>query len=302
MSDEPEAHILLTGGAGQTGAELRRQAPSHWRIFAPASSELDIARADQVSAAIGARPWSLVVNAAAYTAVDRAEDEVEAAWRTNALGPAILASAASRAGVPLIHISTDYVFDGSKPAPYVEEDPIAPLGVYGASKEGGEQAVRSAQPRHVILRTAWLVSPHGANFIKTMFRLATERSVLRVVDDQRGSPTAAADLARALICVGERLISDPDAPTGTYHFVNQGEASWRELAQAAFEVRSTHGTPAPEIQAIATADYPTRARRPANSRLSTAKYQRVFGVTPRPWKEAISDVVEALLADAKKVA
>jgi dTDP-4-dehydrorhamnose reductase len=291
-----QIHVLLAGGAGQVGTELRARAPGHWRIAAPASRELDIARADQVAAALAARPWSLIVNAAAYTQVDRAEDEVEAAWRANALGPAILAGGAARAGVPLIHLSTDYVFDGKKPAPYVEDDPVAPLGVYGASKEGGEQAVRTAHPRHVILRTAWVVSPHGANFIKTMFRLAAERPALRVVDDQHGSPTSAGDLAEALVAVGERLIADPAAPAGTYHFANAGEATWRELAQAAFEVRAAHGLPAPAIEPIATADYPTRARRPANSRLSTAMLQRDYGITPRPWREAVRDVVEALVA------
>src|SRR5579862_8410563 len=154
--------VLVTGGAGQVGTELRRQAPPHWRIWAPSRAELDLTDDGQVSDAIASRPWALIVNAAAYTAVDRAEGEVALAWATNALGPAKLAAAAARTGAPIVHLSTDYVFDGRKPAPYVEDDAVGPLGVYGASKEGGEQAVRTANPRHVILRTAWLVSPHGA--------------------------------------------------------------------------------------------------------------------------------------------
>lgn len=302
MSERPSAQILLTGGAGQLGTELQRLAPSDWRIVAPPRRDLDLARPEQVAAQVGARTWSLVINAAAYTAVDRAEDDVAAAWTANALGPAVLAAESAKLGAPIVHVSTDYVFDGANPAPYVETDPVAPIGVYGASKEAGEQAVRTASPRHVILRTAWVVSPHGANFIKTMFRLAAERPALRVVDDQHGCPTSAADLARAIIALGERLIADPAAPTGTYHFVNSGEATWFELAREAFSLRSAHGLAAPSLAAISTAEYPTRARRPANSRLSTAKLERDYGVVARPWQAAIKEVVDALVAETEKAA
>ena len=302
MSDRLAADILLTGGAGQLGTELQRLAPAGWRIAAPPRRELDIARPDQIAAAIESRRWSLVINAAAYTAVDRAEDDVGAAWAVNALGPAALAAESARGGAPILHISTDYVFDGTKSAPYVEDDPVAPIGVYGASKEGGEQAVRTGNPRHVILRTAWVVSPHGANFIKTMFRLGDERPALRVVDDQLGCPTSAADLARAIISVGERLIADPAAPTGLYHFVNAGWASWFELAREAFRLRSAHGIASPSLEAITTAQYPTRARRPANSRLSTAKLERAYGVIARPWQVALKEVVDALVAASERAA
>ena len=197
-----------------------------------------------------------------------------------------------RANVPLIQLSTDYVFDGQKREAYCEDDPVAPLGVYGASKEGGEQAVRTGNPRHLILRTAWVVSPHGVNFVKTMLRLAAERPTIRVVDDQRGCPTSAADVAMALITIAKRLIADPFAPTGTYHFVNAGEASWYEFARAIFAMVAARGRSVPTVEAISSSDYPTPARRPANSRLSSAKLQREFDIVSRPWQIAVEEVVD----------
>jgi dTDP-4-dehydrorhamnose reductase len=290
-----ELNILLTGGDGQVGTELQRLAPSHWRSAAPSEIELNLADQDSIETVFGSATWSAVLSVGAYTAVDRAESDIATAWRVNALGPAMLAEATAKAGVPLIHVSTDYVFSGDKPGFYVEGDPVAPLGVYGASKEGGEQAVRTGNPRHVILRTAWVVSPHGANFIKTMLRLGADRPVLRVVDDQRGCPTSATDIAAALVTVTERLVADADAPTGDYHFVNDGEASWCEFARAIFDAAAAHGQPAPAVEAITTADYPTTARRPANSRLSTAKIRRDFGIEPRGWREAMEEIVARLL-------
>jgi dTDP-4-dehydrorhamnose reductase len=291
----PDAHILLTGGDGQLGTEIRRLAPPHWRIAAPDERELDLTDLDGVAAAVAARPWSAVISGGAYTAVDKAESDVVTAWRINALGPAALAAATAKAGIPLIQISTDYVFSGEKSGYYVEDDPVAPLGVYGASKEAGEQAVRTANPRHVILRTAWLVSPHGNNFVKTMLRLGAERPQLRVVDDQRGCPTSATDLAGAAIAIAERLIGDPASPTGDYHFVNAGEASWCEFARAIFQAAEAYGRAAPKVEAITAAEYPTPARRPANSRLSTDKIRRDFGVRPRHWREALDEIVARLL-------
>ena len=291
MADAAAQRILLTGGSGQVGRCLIDIAPPGWEIVAPSHAEMDIADPAQVEAALAAGGFTAVVGSAAYTAVDKAEDDVAACWRANALGPAVLAGAAARAGVPIVHLSTDYVFDGSKTGPYIEDDPVAPLGVYGASKEGGEQAVRAASPRHVILRTAWVVSPYGSNFVKTMLRLGAERPLLRIVGDQRGCPTCAPDIAGTLVDVLARL-AQPNAPTGTYHFVNEGEASWFELAQAVFDMAGL--APSPRLEAIATADYPTRARRPANSRLSTAKLQRDFGVAPRPWRTALRETVERL--------
>ena len=295
MSSASATDILLTGGSGQVGTELLRLAPEGLNIVAPRRSELDLGDPDHIAAVLASRPWAAVISSGAYTAVDKAESDVVAAWKANALGPAALAQATAQAGVPLIHVSTDYVFDGSKATSYLETDPVAPLGVYGASKEAGEQAVRTANPRHVILRTAWVVSPHGANFVKTMLRLAETRPELRVVDDQHGCPTSATDIATTLLTITQRMIASDKAPTGTYHFVNAGEATWCGLARAIFETAARRGRTAPAVEAIGTADYPTPAQRPANSRLDTSKLQRDYGITPRAWRTAIDEVVEALL-------
>jgi dTDP-4-dehydrorhamnose reductase len=258
---------------------------------------LDLACPSNVSRALQGRTLSAIVNAAAYTAVDKAESEPVTAFAVNALGPAALADAARRMGAPLIHISTDYVFDGRRSGWYVETDAVAPLCVYGASKEAGEQAVRVIQPRSVIVRTAWLVSVHGNNFLKTMLRLAAERPVLRVVADQVGCPTAAGDLARALQAIALRLMGDPAAASGTFHFVNEGEASWHSFAQAILARGATHGHPSPPVEAITTADYPTAAIRPANSRLSTAALSAAYGIRPRQWVDAMAETVDILFKD-----
>jgi dTDP-4-dehydrorhamnose reductase len=241
---------------------------------------------------VRSRPWTAVVNCAAYTAVDRAESDVVAAWTVNALAPAALASAAAAQNIPILHVSTDYVFDGAKPSAYVEDDPVAPLGVYGASKEGGEQAVRTANPRHIILRTAWVASATGSNFVRTMLRLGAERPELRVVADQIGCPTSADDIARAIL----KMLGQT-GPYGTYHFVNAGEATWHELAEAVFVRAAAHGRPAPAVEPIATRDYPTPAARPANSRLATAKIERDYGIVPRDWHDAIEDIVDTLVKE-----
>ncbi len=288
--------VLVLGGAGQVGHELQRAGwPDGVNVIAPTRAELDLLDTEAVTRAVAGRHWSVVVNAAAYTAVDRAETEVEAAWRLNALAPAVLAQETAKAGIPLVHVSTDYVFDGSKASPYEVGDPVAPLGVYGASKEGGEQAVRTANPRHAIVRTSWVVSAVRANFVKTMLRLAGERPGLRVVDDQHGNPTMAGDLAAALVAVAARLAVDPAAPTGTFHFANAGDTTWCGLARAVMDLSAQRGGPSVPVEAIGTADYPTPARRPVNSRLSTQRITRDYGITPRPWREALAPVMDELL-------
>ncbi|GGH17304.1 NAD(P)-dependent oxidoreductase [Alsobacter metallidurans] len=288
--------ILILGGAGQVGLELQAYPwPEGVIVDAPSRADLDIADEAAVKRQFANAPYGVVINAAAYTAVDKAESDVVAAWRLNALGPAILAAASGAASIPMVHVSTDYVFDGSAAHPYDTSDPVRPLGVYGASKEGGEQAVRTANPRHAIVRTAWVISPHRANFVKTMLRLAADRPSLRVVDDQWGTPTIASDLAAALARIALRLADDPAAPTGDFHFANEGGVTWRGLASEIMAQSAARGGPSVPVEAITTADFPTPARRPANSRLSTARIGAAFGVTPRPWQDALGDVMDILV-------
>lgn len=295
-SDMAEAtHILVTGGAGQVGLEL---AAADWpeavRLHRPTRNQLDLGDAASIAALFAATSFAAVINSGAYTAVDKAETEVGAAFAANALGPALLAEATARAGIPLIQVSTDYVFDGSSDRLYVEDDAVAPLGVYGASKLAGELAVRSGNPRSVVLRTAWVISRHRANFLKTMLRMAADRPALRVVDDQHGCPTGAADIAEALKTLTLRMIEDPDAPTGVYHFVNAGDTTWAGLAREVFALSAARGGPSATVEGITTADYPTPARRPANSRLSTDRITADYGIVPRPWQATVSDIVNAL--------
>lgn len=233
--------------------------------------------------------WDAIVNCAAYTAVDRAESDEARAHAVNAVAPGILAREAARRRIPIIHVSTDYVFDGSKSQPYVESDRVNPLGVYGRTKEAGEAAVRAANPRHAIVRTAWVLSARGANFLNTMLRLGAEREELGVVDDQIGCPSRAEDIAEALMTVAGQL----QGRAGTWHFVNAGEGSWYDLAAHIFAGTKARGLPTPRLRAITTAEYPTPARRPANSRLSTTRISADFGIEPRHWHEA----VDAILAE-----
>jgi dTDP-4-dehydrorhamnose reductase len=290
--------ILLTGGTGQVGIELQALAwPSGVTLHAPGRELLDLADETSLTRVLAGRRWSAVISSGAYTAVDKAEADVAEAWRVNAVAPAILAAKAAEAGAPIVHLSTDYVFAGSKDDYYVEDDPVAPINVYGASKEGGEQAVRTANPRHAIIRTAWVVSPHGRNFVKTMLRLAAERDELTIVADQQGCPTFAADLASAVQRVTLQMLEAGSAP-GTYHFVNDGEASWSEFAEAIFAGSARRGGPTARVRPIPTAEFPTPARRPANSRLATDKLRRTFEIRPRPWREALEDALDTLLGPA----
>jgi len=288
--------ILVTGGAGQVGLELLAHAwPEGVTLHAPSRAELDITSPESVAAIMASRDWAAVINPAAYTAVDKAETELGAAFAINALGPALLAQATKAAGIPLIHVSTDYVFDGSGTRPYLPTDAIAPIGAYGASKAAGELAVRSGNPRSVVLRTAWVVSPHRANFAKTMLRLGATRDSLGVVADQHGSPTSATDIAAALATITLRLIGSAEAPTGIYHFTNAGQTTWHGFAQHIFARAAAAGLKAPEVKPIGTSDYPTPARRPAYSVLDTGSLKRDFGIAPRPWQDATGETVDALI-------
>lgn len=290
------AQILVTGGGGQIGRELARLTwGDNVRLHVPTRDQLDISDLGSVRAAFRDVKFKAVINAGAFTAVDQAERNAAAAFNANALGPAVLAELTSELDIPLIQVSTDYVFDGLTEQPYLEIDRTNPLSVYGASKLAGELAVRSVNPRHVILRTAWVVSPHRTNFLKTMLRLATERSEVRVVHDQKGSPTSAADIAATLQSIVLRMIADPEAPAGTFHFVNAGVASWAEFAEYIFGYGALLDGRSTNVTRISTADYPTLAQRPKSSVLDTTKICSEYGISPRDWRTAIADIIHELV-------
>jgi len=290
--------ILVTGAGGQVGTELLARAAQHGHdVKGLLRSDLDISDAAGVQAAVAKIKPTLIVNAAAYTAVDKAEEDRDAAYAINRDGPANLAVAAKAAGIPLIHISTDYVFDGSKDGAYLESDPVAPLGVYGASKEAGEQAVRAALSEHVIMRTSWVYAAHGANFVKTMLRVGKDRDQLRVVADQFGAPTSAADIADAILTIATRIGDGNRSAWGTYHYTAEGKTSWHGFAEAIFAGAERVWGRRPEVEAIPASDYPTPAKRPVNSVLDAAKILAAFTVPRRPWQDGLDDVLEVLLAE-----
>lgn len=283
------------------GRELARTAAARRIEFtALAHAELDIADPAAVARALALHRPTLIINAAAYTQVDRAESEQAAARRSNEQGPAVLAKTCDAAAVPLIHVSTDYVFDGNKIDPYVEGDPIQPLSVYGKTKAAGEAAVRRATKRHVIVRTSWVYGEFGNNFLKTMVRFAQERDELRVVADQRGCPTSTRSLADALLRIAPRLIAG-DALWGTYHFAGAGVTTWYGFAQRIIAAQAPLTGRRPTVHPIGTADYPTAARRPANAALDSSLFSRTFDVAPRPWGEETDAVTcEVVKAGRRK--
>jgi dTDP-4-dehydrorhamnose reductase len=238
----------------------------------------------------------VIVNAAAHTAVDQAEAEPELAERINGAGAGAIAAAAARLGVPVIQLSTDYVFDGAKPAPYVESDAVGPVGAYGRSKLAGERAVAAANPDHVILRTAWVYAPQGKNFVRTMLRLAASRPELSVVADQHGCPSYAPDIADAVIAVARRLRSEPDNPAlrGVFHLSGTGHTDWASFAAAIFAASAHRGGPSAKVRRIATMDYPTPAKRPANSRLDCGKLKAAYGIAMPPWRDALARCMDEL--------
>lgn len=281
--------MLIFGATGQIGRALTEAATKRgWDVSGPSHTEADICDQGAVAHALRRYAPDAVVNAAGYTAVDRAESDKDRAFRTNRDGARILAEAAAAADLPLIHLSTDYVFDGSATTPYVETDVVGPLGVYAKSKEEGERAVRAAAPLHVILRTAWVYSPFGKNFLRTMLRLGSERSVLSVVDDQTGCPTSAAAIADAITTILTATKAQGFDAWGTYHCVGADAVTWYDFAKAIFDSAARFGVAAPKLHAVATKDHPRAAPRPAYSVLSTAKLERNFGIRPGPLRDSLT--------------
>jgi dTDP-4-dehydrorhamnose reductase len=290
--------VLVFGAGGQVGREICRAGwPASFKLIPLDRNAADITKAAAVSAVIAREKPDLVINLAAYTAVDRAEGEPEAAWAVNCAGAANIAAICGEDATPFVHLSTDYVFDGRKSEPYREEDAVDPLNVYGLSKEAGERAVRAAAPHHIILRTAWVYGAYGANFVKTMLRLGAERPVLRVVADQRGCPTAAADIAAALIAIA-RQIERGGSEWGTFHYTSAGSTSWHGFVEEIFASAQALGAwpsgSGPRIEPITTDQYPTTARRPMNSVLDCSKIA-ALGISPPPWRSSLPAVVRELI-------
>ena len=290
--------ILVTGREGQVARSLAERAPGHdIELLMLGRPELDLTGpADAIIGAVEAAQPDAIISAAAYTQVDKAESEPDLAFAVNEGGARAVARAAAELEVPLIHLSTDYVFDGSKAEPYIEEDAPAPNGVYGASKLAGEKAVLAEHQNTAVLRTAWVYSPFGSNFVKTMLRLAETRDEVTVVADQRGNPTSALDIADAVLSVALSLI-DRNEPElrGVFHMTATGEASWADFAQAVFEASARDGGVWANVKRISTAEYPTPAKRPANSRLDCSRLEQVHGFRLPDWRESLQVVVERLV-------
>ncbi|HWT53495.1 MAG TPA: dTDP-4-dehydrorhamnose reductase [Rhodocyclaceae bacterium] len=294
--------ILLTGKNGQLGFELQRSLASLGEVVAVGSAECDLSDAEAIRTTVRSVRPRIIVNAAAYTAVDKAESEVERAMAVNATAPGVLGEEAARIGAWVIHYSTDYVFDGKSPTPYVESDPVAPLSVYGRSKLEGERALQAALDNHLILRTSWVLGQHGSNFAKTMLRLAAEREHLKVVADQWGTPTSAALLAdlTAQLIRQAYMEGEVNFPFGLYHLTAAGDTNWCDYARfvvAAAQIAGKQLRLGPaDIEPITTAEYPLPAQRPANSRLNTEKFRTTFGLPLPHWEDGVRDVLIKVFA------
>ncbi len=291
--------VLVLGRQGQLARSLAERGGNHMEIHFVARPELDLEDEGSIARCLEVHRPDVIVNAAAYTAVDRAETETDRAERINAVAPRLIAAEAQRLGARLIHVSTDYVFDGTSPAGYIEDAPLAPLNAYGRTKLAGEQGVRDAHPQgHVIVRTSWVYSPFGGNFVKTMLNLARSRPSINVVDDQVGTPTSALDLADGLLAAIGRWQTDPMHGLGaTYHLAGTGHTSWAKLARHALESSRDQGGPAADIVPITTEQYPTPAARPRFSILDSSKFQTTFGYSAPPWQRSVAAVVDRILRE-----
>ncbi len=283
--------VLQFGATGQMARELIARSPRHGvQLTALSRDQADLTDPAAIARIVEQADADLVINAAAYTAVDKAETERDVAFLVNAESPGAMARACAARGLPLVNASTDYVFNGSGSRAWREDDATAPINAYGDSKLAGERAIAASEARAITLRTSWVFSAHGANFVKTMLRFS-DRPELKVVDDQIGRPTFAGDLAEAALTVGRRLARDEDAPTGVFHFAGAEAISWFGFAKATFEAK---GPPAPAILAIPTEDYPTPAARPANSVLDCTRIEGAFGIVPRPWRDGLNETLAEL--------
>ncbi len=293
--------ILVAGAQGQLARALVDAARGHkdFDVIALGRPQLDLLDEAVVADVLAAVRPCLIINAAAYTGVDKAESDASMAFAVNRDGAAALAAAANTYACPIVHVSTDYVFDGTKDGPYVESDPVSPASIYGRSKLEGEVAVSAANPRHLILRTAWLYAPYGQNFLRTIVRLARAGPHLRVVADQHGNPTYVPHLAHAILAVAARLGAGRYTGDvwGIYHAAACGETTWAGFATETIRVGAAHGVPSVPVFPIATDEYPTPAKRPSNSRLDCAKLARTFGATLPPWQQGVSECVSRLAQD-----
>jgi len=287
--------ILVFGTTGQLARELSRRSPGDMVLTQLGRAEADLGDPAACAAAVTAAEADLVINAAAHTAVDQAESEPQLAATVNGDTPGAMARAAAKRGLPFLHVSTDYVFDGSGTRPWREDDPVAPLGVYGASKLTGERLVAAAGGPSVILRTAWVFSAHGRNFVKTMLRLGAERDTLSVVDDQRGGPTAAADIADALFTIA-RAFGEGRGTSGIFHYAGAPTVTWADFAESIFATSRLPRKPA--INRIPTSAYPTPAQRPGNSALDCSHILATYGISQPDWRVSLSDVIGELEAEA----
>jgi dTDP-4-dehydrorhamnose reductase len=288
--------VLITGADGQLGRELVRLGRRlGFEVYGLNRQQLDITNENQIPEIFERISPSVVINSAAYTQVDRAESESDLAYAVNKDGPAFLARHCANNHLTLIHISTDYVFDGTKGRPYRESDPVAPLGVYGRSKSEGETAIRTQLANHIIVRTSWLYGVYGNNFVKTILKLATEKNALQVVADQVGSPTSAADLAEAILTITRKISTNEKFDWGTYHYCCKGFTTWHGLAEKIIDLAAPHAAfQARQVEAITTAEWPTPAKRPPYSVLDCTRIKSQFGIAPTPWQQSLKRTIDRI--------
>jgi dTDP-4-dehydrorhamnose reductase len=293
-------NLLIIGSKGQLGSELVGNCKrNHFSFLGLDLPEFDITDTSQVEKTLADFKPSIIINASGYTKVDEAETEPKIAFSVNSDGPANLAVSCNKFRIPVIHVSTDYVFDGTKGQPYFESDPVSPLGIYGKSKEEGENKIRSIIKQHIILRTSWLYGLNGNNFVKTMLRLGKEKEIIKVVSDQFGCPTSATDLAETVVNISKQISGNHKFSWGTYHYCGHGVTTWYKFAKTIFEIANHYQNyKVSSVRAITTAQYPTRAKRPAFSALDCSLVKKHFGINTKPWQESLKKTIKRILMDS----